>query len=152
MLIGLPLCLAGNFIIPITVRPCMDLLWVSSKWHRWKRAIVAELGEATPEWPGSADQSAQATWMKGNQCSKRISFFFFFFWSQNNFGNLNFHQCKCVSLLCSEANWYHVTPLPCYSAASLLILPPPPPPPQERSQRTDSSASSCATDRAGELD
>lgn len=79
MLIGLPLCLAGNFIIPITVRPCMDLLWVSSKWHRWKRAIVAELGEATPEWPGSADQSAQATWMKGNQCSKRISFFFFFF-------------------------------------------------------------------------
>lgn len=78
MLIELQLHLAGNFIIPITVKPCMDLLWVSSKWHRWKRAIVAELGETTPECPGSADQSTQAAWMKGNQCSKKISFFFFF--------------------------------------------------------------------------
>lgn len=109
MLIELQLHLAGNFIIPVTVKPCMDLLWVSSKWHRWKRAIVAELEETTPECPGSADQSTQAACMKGNQCSKKISFFFFFL-SQNNFGNLNFHQCKCVSLFCSEANWYHVTP------------------------------------------
>lgn len=51
--------------------------------------------------------------MKGNQCSKKISFFL----SQNNFGNLNFHQCKVF--LCSAPR-----PSSCYSATSRLILAP----------------------------
>lgn len=140
MLIELQLHLAGNFIIPVTVKPCMDLLWVSSRWHRWKRATLAELEESTSE--------SRLSWSKytGRLCEGKsvLKENLLFFLSQNNFGNLNFHQCKCVSLFCSETNWYHVTPLSCYSATSHPISSWP----RERSQRTESSASSCAPGRA----
>lgn len=90
-----------------------------------ERAILAELEQSSPASPGSAGQSTQATCTKGNQCSKEIFlFFFFFFLSQNYFGTLNFHQCKYISLFCSEANWYRVPPLSCYSVTSRLILAP----------------------------
>lgn len=64
---------------------------------------------------------SQAACRKGNQSSLKENLLFL---SQNDFGNLNFHQCKYVSLFCSEANWYHVFPLSCYSATSRLTLAP----------------------------
>lgn len=116
MLIELQLHVAGNFVIPVTVKPCMGLLWVSSKWHRWK---------SNSSW---ADQSTQAACMKGNQRSKKISF------------------CLRITLgiwISISANVFLCSaprPSSCYSATSRLILAP-----QERSQQTDSSASSSAT-------
>lgn len=59
--------------------------------------------------------------IKGNQCSKKSSFFSFL---SEWLCEFTFHQCKCISLFCSEANWYHVLPLSCYCVTSRLILAP----------------------------
>lgn len=82
---------------------------------------------------------SQAACRKGNQSSLKANLLFL---SQNDFGNLNFHQCK-YKFLCSALRLIGTMFSRC-----LVTLPHPVSPwPRERGQQTDSSARSSATGR-----
>lgn len=82
---------------------------------------------------------SQAACRKGNQNSIKENLLFL---SQNDFGNLNFHQCK-YKFLCSALRLIGTMFSHC-----LVTLPHPVSPwPRERGQQTDSSARSSATGR-----